>query len=550
MHNINTYLKENLPSVSKNVFIAPDIPEKKLNNVAKVFKLDENLNAVLAIYDNTVFGSAKDGIIFTGEKLAVKEPFENPYDVLYSDIESVEYVENVTVKDKGKEKREEFITITLKNGQKKKLKSLMECDYKKLASVLEHAFSDFDEFQEENQLITLAEMPEALKVAYVKIIVNMAYFDDGVVDKKEFAEILLLMTRMELTDESRFELRSYISTESNLIPVDTLLSIIDEECVLSHNKAIKVSLVKDLISIYMSVNDGEYSDIPFLQQNQALIGVSDAEIELAVMAIQQDFKMLRDDFSDDALKRSMKELTAKAGAVGVPIAAVYLSGSVVGMSAAGISSGLATLGLGGVLGFSSMATGIGVAVLIGVGAYKGIRHLTGANELDKTKRRELMLNEVIKQTQSTLSSLINDLNYISGKFNDALNEQDRQDQKIKKLQKMMSALTGAADVLNRKSNKMQNNALKLKCPVFLDEAKLSSLTREPIKKQFYEIVLSFYEETLIEEQRDGTTVEVKKLKMKEGVSTQQVEKLAAIFEGIGYFKAGDVLKGKITGLFS
>lgn len=550
MENINTYLKENLASVSKNVFVAPDIPEKKLNNVAKVYNLDESLNAVLAIYDNTVFGSAKDGIIFTGEKLSVKEPFENPYDVLYSDIEAVDYVEEVTVKDKGKEKRVEFVTITLKDGQRKKLKSLMDCDYKKLADVLHHAFSDFDDFKEEDQLITLAEMPEALKVAYVKVIVNMAFSDDGQVDKKEFAEILLLMTRLELSNESRFELRSYISAEANLIPVTDLLTIIDRECIPSHNKSIKISLVKDLISIYMSVNDGEYKDIPFLQQNQVLLGVTDGEIELAVMAIQQDFKMLRDDFSDDALKRSMKELTAKAGAVGVPIAAVYLSGSVVGMSAAGISSGLATLGLGGVLGFSSMATGIGVAVLLGVGAYKGIRHLTGANELDKTKRRELMLNEVIKQTQSTLSSLINDLNYISGKFNEALDAHNRQDEKIKKLQKMMSSWTGAADVLNQKSNNLQNSALKLKCPLFLDEAKLSSLTREPIKRQFHDVVFSFYEEVVIEEQRDGKDIEVKKLKIKEGVPTQQIEKLAAIFEGIGYFKAGDVIKGKITGLFS
>ncbi len=550
MQNINTYLKENLASVSKNVFIAPDIPEKKLNNVAKVYNLDESLNAVLAIYDNTVFGSAKDGIIFTGEKLAIKEPFEAPYDVLYADIEAVEHVEDVTVNEKGKEKRAEFIAITLKSGQRKKLKSLMDCDYKKLADVLEHAFSDFDEFIEENQLVTLAEMPEALKVAYVKIIVNMAFSDDGLVDKKEFAEILLLMTRLELTNESRFEIRSYINAESNLISVAELLAIIDQECVPSHNKSIKISLVKDLISIFMSVNEGEYKNVPFIQQHQTLFGVSDAEIELAVMAIQQDFKMLRDDFSDDALKRSMKELTAKAGAVGIPIAAVYLSGSVVGMSAAGISSGLATMGLGGVLGFSSMATGIGVAVLLGVGAYKGIRHLTGANELDKTKRRELMLNEVIKQTQSTLSSLINDLNYISGKFNDALDEQNRQGEKIKQLQKMMSALTGAADELNQKSNKMQNRVIKLKCPVFLDEVKLSSLTREPLKKQFHDVVLSFYEEIITEDQRDGATVEVKKLKIREGVATQQLEKLAAIFEGIGYFKAGDVIKGKITGLFS
>jgi hypothetical protein len=35
---------------------------------------------------------------------------------------------------------------------------------------------------------------QKLSVAYVKIIVNMAFSDDGQVDKKEFAEILLLMT--------------------------------------------------------------------------------------------------------------------------------------------------------------------------------------------------------------------------------------------------------------------------------------------------------------------------------------------------------------------
>lgn len=208
----------------------------------------------------------------------------------YNNIEAVEYIEDVTVNDKGKEKRTEFVSLKLKNGEVKPLKSLMECNYKKLSDILEHAISDFDEFKEEDQLITLAEMSEALKVAYVKTIVNMAFSDDGQVDKKEFAEILLLMTRLELTTESRFTLRSYIGTDSSLIPVEELIAIIDRECVRSHNKSIKISLVKDLISIFMSVNDGEYIKFPFLQQMQPLLGVTDEEIELAVMAIQQDFK--------------------------------------------------------------------------------------------------------------------------------------------------------------------------------------------------------------------------------------------------------------------
>lgn len=551
MQNINTFLKDNIKAVSSsNVFVAPSIPEKKLNNAVKSYNLTNGVNAIIAIYDNTLFGSAKEGIVFTGEKIILKEIFEEPVELIFTDFESVKYIEDISVNDKGKESKKEYVDINLKNGTTTRLKGLLDCNYKELANLLEQAFSDFEEFEEENQLVTLAEMSESLKIAYVKVIINMAFADDGEVDKKEFAEILLLMTRLELTTESRFILRSYINEESTQVPLSSLINDIDHACVPSHNKAVKISLVKDLISTFMSVNDGSDENFHFLDDNRELFGVTDDEIDIAKQAIKLDFKMLREDFTDDALAKGMKELGAKAGAVGVPIAAVYLSGSVVGMSAAGMTSGLATLGLGGALGFSSMATGIGVAVLIGVGAYKGIRHFTGANELDKTKRRELMLNEVIKQTQSTLSSLIEDLNYITVKFNDALDTQGHQNNKIIKLQQMMTALTGAANVLNQKSNKLQNSSIKLHCPIVLDEAKLKSLTQEPTKQPLYPLVMSFYEEETITQTRDDKTIEVTRYKIKPTIPTRELDKLANIFEAIGYFKATEVLKGKLSGLFS
>lgn len=550
MNNINTYIKENVGAISKNVFVAPEIPEKKLNNAAKSMGLVDNINSIIAIYDITLFGSAKDGLAFTGEKLVFKPMFEDPIELKFSELESVKYVEDISENDKGKEKREEYIIVCKKNGEEVKIDSLPECKYKKLADLLEKAVTDFDSFEEENQIVTLAEMSEKLKVSYVKVIVNMALSDDDEVDKNEFSEILLLMTRLDLSTESRFELRRYIASEDKQIPLEELIDQIDSSCVPSHNKAVKISLVKDLISTYMSVNNGSYEEFKFLEDNQALFGVSDAEIELAVMAIQNDFNMLRNDFTDDALKKGMKELTAKAGAVGVPIAAVYLSGSVVGMSAAGMTSGLATLGLGGALGFSSMATGIGVVVLLGVGAYKGINHFTGANELDKTKRRELMLNEVIKQTQSTLSLLIDDLNYITIKLNDAVTSHSLQDVKVKKLMQMMTALTGAADVLSKKSGTMQNSCIKLRCPTTLDQAKLQSLTVEPVKKQFYDIVMSYYERVTVKRQEGNETIEVEVINIKNDIPTKELDKLAAIFDGIGYFKAAEVIKGKLSGLFS
>ncbi|EKO3692665.1 hypothetical protein P0F02_000697 [Vibrio metschnikovii] len=550
MINVNVYLKENISAVSSNVFVAPEIPTKKLNNAAESMKLVDSINAIIAIYDNTLFGSAKDGFALTGEKIVIKNAFEAPFSLSFTEIEEVKYIRNVTVSDKGKEKVEQYINFIKKDGKIIKLNGLLECKYEKLAEVLNSAVQDFDSFEEEDQLVTLSEMSERLKVAYVQIVINMAFSDDAAIDQKEYAEILQLMTRLELSKDSRFELRSYLASIDNLVELEELLAIIDAEAKASHNKSIKISLVKDIINIYMSVNNGEYLDCPFLRENQKLFGVSDEEIELAIQAIKLDFSMLKDDFTDDALKRGIKELGAKAGAVGVPLAAVYLSGSVVGLSAAGLTSGLATLGLGGVLGFSSMATGIGVAVLIGVGAYKGIRHLTGANELDKAKRRELMLNEIIKQTQRTISYLIEDLNIITSKLNEALQNFSAQDAKVIKLMQMVSAMTGAAGVLNVKANATQNSYIKLSCPKELDLSKLKSLTSEPTKQQFYALVMSFYEVKSITKVVDGAEKTVDVHVLKQDIATVQLDRLAKIFDAIGYFKVADVLKSKVAGLFS
>lgn len=551
MQNINVFIKDNVSQVARNnLHIAPDIPEKKLNNAASSMKLQDNVGSIIALLDSTVFGSGKDGLAFTGERMVYKPAFLSPEVVGFDELESAEYVRNVSKNDKGKEKVEEFTEINLKNGGSFKIEHISECNLEKLACFLNEITAQFDSFEEENQLVALSEMSEELKVAYLKVIVNMTYSDDGEVDEDEFSQILLLMTRLELSPESRFTLRDYITSLGELDCLETLIKTIDESCTPCHNKSVKISLVKDLFSVFMSVNGGSHESFSFFNDNNHLFNVSEKEVELIIEALKLDFKMLSDDFSDDALTRGMKELGAKAGAVGVPLAAVYLSGSVVGMSAAGLTSGLATLGLGGALGFSSMATGIGVAVLLGVGAYKGIQHLTGANELDKTKRRELMLNEVIKQTQSTVSYLMEDINFITIKLNDTIVSHGAQDEKVKLLLQKVKLLTSAGNVLTKKGEETQNKCFKLKCPAELNHEKLQSLTREATKQQIYTVVMSFYEEKTVEREKDGERLTVKILALKEGISTPEMDKLAKIFEAIGYYKAVDVIKGKLSGLFS
>ena len=54
-------------ALPKDSFIAPKIPEKKLNGAIKGMNKDLDPDAVIVIYDSTLFGGAEDGIMFTND---------------------------------------------------------------------------------------------------------------------------------------------------------------------------------------------------------------------------------------------------------------------------------------------------------------------------------------------------------------------------------------------------------------------------------------------------------------------------------------------------
>jgi len=560
MASINIYLRDNLGAVSKkNMAIAPDIPEKKLNNAISSFAYGGSAVNVVGLFDSTLFGSGKDGLLFTGEQVIYRAAFSDPVSVLFAEMASAEYVEILS--GKNNDKSEPCVRIRRKDATTLDLKSLADCDYKRLAIVLHSAISGFDDFKEEKQVVPIQDMSEELKIAYVKVLVNMAYENDGIIDAKEMAEILLLMTRIDLPAKSRMILREYMANRSELAAVEQLIRILDEQSPDGQLKSVHISLVKDLIYTYLSTAEGGLEQFAFFNKHRKLLRVSDAEIELAVEAIKLDRQLLKEDVSDDQIVATFKDLSAKAAAVGTPLAAVYLSGSVIGLSAAGMTSGLAALGMGGMLGLSSMATGIGVAVLIGVGTYAGVRKLTGADELTRFKRRELMLHEVLKLTQSSISMLIEDINFITETLNKAIVVQSMQSEKIRQLAGVLKQLTSAGTVLADRSGAVQASAARIKCAVYLDENKLKSLTRDATKAHLFAYVRGFYEDREVEEEKDGQKHRVMRLALASGKSNKELEELARAFEIIGYFNVGNVIKGaaadvadkakeKLTGLFS
>ena len=77
------------------------------------------------------------------------------------------------------------------------------------------------------------------------------------------------------------------------------------------------------------------------------------------------------------------------------------------------------------LGLSAMVTGIGVAIIVGGTAYKGVRWVLGGSERDRVSLRELMLQEVLRTHQGAIINLGEDMAHFGERIAALARETDR-----------------------------------------------------------------------------------------------------------------------------
>jgi hypothetical protein len=516
METVNQFIRENAINIGKNVYVTPNIPEKKLNNAVEAMGCESLMDSVIAIQDATVFGSATEGFIFTGERMIHHDYGE----VLYKDIQSIEITREKN--DKGKV---EVAILVKRSSGFDKLQGLKGIDSESFAEFLTKIVTDYEEFEEEKQILELSSMTDDFKKSYLKVIANMTFDDDQDIDADELSEIFLLMTRLGMSSEARFDLRGYIEniTPESKEQTADLVSSLKELSDSSQHKAIMISLVKDIINTHYSAKDIFDGDVAFVSEYKNILGLTDEELDFVYQAVKDGFDILRDETDDNKIKETASRLASSATAVGAPIAAVYISGSVVGLSAAGVTSGLATLGLG-----MGMSGGLAALGAIGFLSYKGVRHFSGAGELDKFKIKQKMLTEALKQTHVTIQELIADINYLVLRLNKTIDATEDSQQKINFLEAGLSKIVSALQKSSEKADKIENALNRSKCPKTLDHNRFFELTNEPAKKELYNHVMEFYSEKVI----DGKKTFV----LQEMVPTSKLDEMYEILEMTGYFE--------------
>lgn len=535
--SVESYIKCNIVKAGEKVYTAPDIPEKKLNNAVSAIAQNVDPNYVLGIIDSTVFGSAKEGIVMTGDTIYCRYLLEGRNEYKFEIIERAEL--DIITKEKDNGKIEESKNIYLHLTDKSMIempKNMFGVKHLELVELINGIIEEAGEdkkYTTTSQTLPLADMENDIKNTYIKIICNFAYSDDNVIDSKEYSEIISLIVRINYDGKDRLKLRSYMCDYSQIEETDDLIEYINNNALEGSLDIIKKSLMKDILYLYKLKNQIEtWKNDNFIISLQNKFDIKDEHIELIIEAIKNDEEILLERKNDSEIIKSMKNLAAKAGSIGVPLAAIYFSGSVVGMSAAGITSGLAAIGMGGLLGFSGMVTGIGVVVLLGVGAYSGIKKLTGISDLENSKQRELMLQAIIKNSQKSLDYLIEDVNEISNLLMNEVKNGLETSKKIEKLSALLSMMSKGAKEITEKITYAEIESVISRLPKTLDIIRLEELTTEATKEKIREYILNCYIKREVMD-KDGENKIIEYI-LDENISLNQLEQLNSAFDAIGY----------------
>lgn len=548
--NINRYIKQYAETLlGDGIHLAPDIPEKKLNAAIKSYASDAAPEHVVALYDSTLFKSGKEGMLFLGDRFYFKPLLEKTMCVYYKELQHVDVERKVTVKN-GKSKEKIHVIMRTEKTEYDLSDKLTSYNVDNVAELL-NGIAALKDTQEElinvSQVTPLADLPETYKLTYLKVLANFTFADDQQIDPQEYSELMSLVTRIHLSSEYRLQLRGYLSDATQHVSLSDLIEELRLSSTMIEFSLVEKSLFKDLLYLFKLKHPlSTWAGNDFLQHAKSSLSITSEEIDLISSAIQNDEDIVSLRKNDSEIAKSMKDLAAKAAAVGVPLTAIYLSGSVVGLSAAGLTSGLAALGMGGMLGFSSMFTGIGVLVVIGVGTYHGLKKITGMKDIENNKQREYMLQAIIRNTQQTLNYLLEDINEISNRLVTAIQHGNTNSARINELSGMLKMLNESAQFSAKKQVHSQKEQVITQLPMKLSVVRIDELTAKATHQQIREFIYECYEATYTRKDEHASETE-ESLVLKESLELEQLEKLHESLQAIGYFDMTGGGLAEVTG---
>ncbi len=213
----------------------------------------------------------------------------------------------------------------------------------------------------------LEKYSENEQIAYLSILSAVCYVDKEFRDEEK-RQLDVLLAQLKISDVGKAKIYSsvfYFLDEDKLANLEVIQNL--------GNTDLKYTLISDLC--LFSLVDSTFTD----KEYQYILGIGEAlgitkEQVDAIKSVQENLHKIKDILpNSEKFKRLITDSAANLAAVGVPIAAIAASGSVFGLGAAGITSGLAALGA--LVGGGMLVGAVVVVPAIAIGAAYGVKKL-------------------------------------------------------------------------------------------------------------------------------------------------------------------------------
>ena len=250
-----------------------------------------------------------------------------------------------------------------------------------------------------NEPLNLAKVAESDRIAFYGALLAIA-IADGQIDKDEMEMIFGIMDLEGMTESAKRQVQSYIIEPPSLWACLRSLEAADEQ--------LRYGLMINLVDTALANDELDSNEEEAIVLAQRELKISNEQLDAIQKFIQKVREIRVRGLDDNYAANAIKTAAAGLSAVGVPVAAVWFSGSVIGLSAAGITSGLA--GLGALIGIGGMIPGIGVAIILGTSLFIGVNKLLDTG--DKSKKAKLQAEKerkaqlVIKNMQGAINQLV------------------------------------------------------------------------------------------------------------------------------------------------
>ncbi|QXA66909.1 zinc-ribbon domain-containing protein [Staphylococcus haemolyticus] len=522
----DVYIKSLLNETNlTDIMITPDIPEKVLINASVSIAEGIDPNTIIALIDTSLMSNGKSGVVFTGAEMYLKTTFDSVKKIPFENIKSAEYDSDRTINNKGKIIEYHRVIVSYGNGEDIEFSSEQfdsDLPYKLIAKLLNDFNKRVDNISSKNQVVQISQMSSEILKLYFRIVIAYLKDDDGIIDSREYKELISLMTKIKVSKQLANDLRKYRFEDKEDLTIEELIDQLKNQTNKDNfsEAAVEQTLAMDIIGMNSDKLDTIKDDEVLVRMLNRL-NISDKQLKFIVRKIKADKEIIESRMTDSEIKEVNKELAAVASGAGLVALGLLTSGG--------------TVYLG---------------IIAGFGVYRGIKYFSGTGEAEKFGIRIQTLNDRISQLRIANAYIIEDINWLSQKMIDfalKLRESNELSSELyKELELIINqnqSLADAGSLIEDDESYSERELLLTTIPESLDIGKYNELLAKNINKVYAdEVIKNVYS---INGDLDNQS-EVNDVTLRENIELDELKAAHTVLEDIGYFdtKASSIAQSK------